>query len=236
MGLIKSDAAAPAAAALVVAGMGALLVRWLKSRAAKPTFFDMKHSNNAARIRLWRALKQGMVAQIDRKVVAYPDLKTPAFAKLNPLKKVPALVRGDGVTVFESNVILGYLEDKYGSAKPSFTPRTPEGRQLMELLIRVHDLYIASPNCCAPGFSHSQGAMYLSFKWHGKARGMALRQVVLLRPCAVLHQSHPAPVRAMRYVLPGWELSDRLCAIKAQVCVLVCPVLWLVEEVSFAHY
>ena len=69
-----------------------------------------------------------------------------------------------------------------------------------------------------------------------KARGMALRQVVLLRPCAVLHQSHPAPVRAMRYVLPGWELSDRLCAIKAQVCVLVCPVLWLVEEVSFAHY
>ena len=26
-----------------------------------------------------------------------------------------------------------------------------------------------------------------------KARGMALRQVVLLLPCAVLHQSHPAP-------------------------------------------
>ena len=44
----------------------------------------------------------------------------------------------------------------------------------MELLIRVHDLYIASPNCTAPGFSHSQGAMYLSYGWHGAARGMDL--------------------------------------------------------------
>merc|ERR1712157_622305 len=41
-------------------------------------------------------------------------------------------------------------------------------------MIRVHDLYIASPNCTAPGFSHSQGAMYLSFGWHGPERGMDL--------------------------------------------------------------
>ena len=39
---------------------------------------------------------------------------------------------------------------------------------------RIHDLYIASPNCTAPGFSHSQGAMYLSTGWHGPARGMDL--------------------------------------------------------------
>ena len=44
----------------------------------------------------------------------------------------------------------------------------------MQLLCRVHDLYIASPNCTAPGFSHSQGAMYLSNGWHGPARGMDL--------------------------------------------------------------
>jgi hypothetical protein len=49
-----------------------------------------------------------------------------------------------------------------------------------------------------------------------KARGMGLRQVVLLRPCALLHQNHPAPVPSMRYILPGWELSDELCARKAQ--------------------
>ena len=43
----------------------------------------------------------------------YPDLQTAEFAAVNPLKKVPALVRADGVTVFESNVILDYLEVIY---------------------------------------------------------------------------------------------------------------------------
>lgn len=38
-----------------------------------------------------------------------------------------------------------------------------------------HDLYIASANTTAPGFSHSQGAMYLSTGWHGPARGMDLQ-------------------------------------------------------------
>jgi len=45
----------------------------------------------------------------------------------------------------------------------------------MELIIRCHDLYIASPNCTAPGFSHSQGAMYLSKGWHGPDRAMDLQ-------------------------------------------------------------
>jgi glutathione S-transferase len=140
----------------------------------KPVFYDMAHSNNAARIRLWRLLKGGMTEELDRCVVAYPDLKTPAFKVLNPLQKVPALVHADGTTVFESNVILDYLDDKYGAHAPSFKPPTAEGRQLMNLFIRIHDLYIASPNCCAPGFSHCQGAMYLSNGWHGAARGMDL--------------------------------------------------------------
>merc|ERR1712107_496960 len=80
-----------------------------------------------------------------------------------------------GVTVFESNVILEYLEDKYRSHEPSFKPKTPEGRQVMNPMMRVHDLYIASPNCTGPGFSHSQGAMYLSYGWHGPERGMDLK-------------------------------------------------------------
>jgi glutathione S-transferase len=146
-----------------------------------PTFFDMKHSNNAARIRIWMALKDGMTSEIGRHVVTYPELKTPEFAAVNPLMKVPGFVREDGTTVFESAIILNYLEDKYDSAadgsprKPFFKPDTPEGRQEMDLLIRVHDLYIASPNCNAPGFSHSQGSMYLSYAWHGQARGMDLK-------------------------------------------------------------
>lgn len=136
----------------------------------------MLHSNNAARIRLWMALKKpgGMGDMIETRVLTYPDLQTAEFKAVNPLKKVPALIRADGTTVFESNVILSYLEDKYFDAGPSMKPATPEGRQIMELFCRMHDLYIASPNCTAPGFSHSQGAMYLSTGWHGPARGMEL--------------------------------------------------------------
>ena len=75
----------------------------------------------------------GMEEEIETRVVTYPDLQAPEFASVNPLKKVPALIRSDGVTVFESNVILNYLEDKYGDAGPSLKPPTPEGRQIMDL-------------------------------------------------------------------------------------------------------
>ena len=108
---------------------------------SKPVFYDMQHSNNAARIRLWRSLKTGMDDAIERRVVAYPDLKSPEFAAINPLKKVPAFIRADGTCVFESAVILDYLEDLYADAAPSFKPPTAEGRQLMQLFIRIHDLY-----------------------------------------------------------------------------------------------
>jgi len=115
-----------------------------------------------------------MADVIDQKIIQYPDLQSAEFAAVNPLKKVPALIRTDGATVFESNVILSYLEDKYGELGQPFKPPTAEGRAHMELLGRIHDLYIASPNTTAPGFSHSQGAMYLSTGWHGPARGMDL--------------------------------------------------------------
>lgn len=134
----------------------------------------MTHSNNGARVRLWLNYKAGAADLIDKKVMGYADLKQPEFLAVNPLGKIPGLVRADGVTVFESNVILDYLEDKYSMLKPSFLPPTPEGRQEMQLIMRCHDLYIASPNTTQPGFSHSQGAMYLSYGFHGLVRGMDL--------------------------------------------------------------
>ena len=71
--------------------------------------------------------------------------------------QVPAFIRADGESVFESAVILGYLEDKYSALRPAFVQGTPEQRQRMQLIMRCHDVYIASPNCTAPGFSHTQG-------------------------------------------------------------------------------
>lgn len=129
---------------------------------AKAKFFDMKHSNNGARVRLWvRSSRDRVADHLETRTVTYADLQTPEFASINPFRKVPALIRDDGRPIFESAVILDYLEDRYhGNAR--YVPPTPEGRQEMDLIIRLHDLYVASPNCTLPGFSHSQGAMYLT--------------------------------------------------------------------------
>ena len=76
----------------------------------KPVFYDMTHSNNAARVRLWlRLVDPTLSSQVDSTFITYDDLRSEEYGKLNPLRKVPALVRGDGGTVFESDVILKYL-------------------------------------------------------------------------------------------------------------------------------
>jgi len=130
-----------------------------------PVFFDMVHSNNAARIRIWLKLKGLPEGRgVETRVVTYPDLQTAEYAEVNPLKKVPALIDEQGHPVYESSVILNYLEDLFeGEGRaPSFQPSTPEGRARVAFLCRMHDLYIASPNCTQPNFAHTQGAMYLS--------------------------------------------------------------------------
>mmetsp|Transcript_52099 Transcript_52099/g.111512 ORF Transcript_52099/g.111512 Transcript_52099/m.111512 type:complete len:295 (+) Transcript_52099:73-957(+) len=142
--------------------------------AKRPIFFDMIHSNNAARIRIWTKLK-GLTDEIDCRMVTYPDLQSEEFKKVNPLKKVPAFITADGDTLFESAVILSYMEDVYDGHGPSFKLDTPEERARVQLFCRLHDLYIASPNCTQPGFSHTQGAMYLApyeTKWCRPERAM----------------------------------------------------------------
>ena len=66
-----------------------------------------------------------MADQISTRVLTYPDLQSPDFISVNPLKKVPAFIREDGTCVFESMVILDYLEDKYkdeGRSRPIHIP------------------------------------------------------------------------------------------------------------------
>ena len=170
------------------------------STARRATFFDMAHSNNAARIRLMLGLKPALREAVDTTTIAYEDLQSPAYPLLNPLKKVPALRRADGEPVFESDVIARFLLDKYGhldAEGPSLVPASPEGRQAMNLLIRVHDLYIASPNTTAPGCSHTQGAMYLSNEWHGAARGMS-NEARAAKLAEIWRQMHWLEVRRRR--------------------------------------
>ena len=54
---------------------------------------------------------------------------TPEFVKLNPNRKIPAIIDQDGpggkpITLFESGAILIYLADKVGQ----FIPKDPAGR------------------------------------------------------------------------------------------------------------
>lgn len=60
----------------------------------KPVFFDMKHSNNAARVRLWLKLK-GFENKVDTNMLSYADLQSDEFARVNPNKKVPAFMTHD---------------------------------------------------------------------------------------------------------------------------------------------
>lgn len=128
----------------------------------KCVFYDMKHSNNAARIRLWLRLKN-MEHVVETKMLTHADLESESYAQINPLKKVPALVTDKGMKLFEASVILQYLEDRFGSFGPPslVLETTPDDRAFVNLLVRCHDLYIASPNCTQPNFSHTQGCMYL---------------------------------------------------------------------------
>ena len=120
----------------------------------------MIHSNNAARVRLWIKTK-GLQDKIKTIIVRYADLKSEEFAKVNPLKKVPAFVTSTGITIFESFVIMQYLEDAYGKEGVPTMLVEPSERAFVHLIVRCHDLYISSPNCTQPGFSHIQGCMYL---------------------------------------------------------------------------
>lgn len=127
----------------------------------------MLHSNNAARVRIWLRLQGGLEDQVERIVISHDDLHNGMLEHVNPLKKVPAFKTDRGLALFESFVIMQYLEDRFGkvmetnSSTLSLLLDTPDDRAFCHLLVRLHDLYISSPNCTQPNFSHTQGCMYL---------------------------------------------------------------------------
>lgn len=111
-------------------------------------------------------------------MVTYADMRCQWFKDVNPNQKVPAVIVPVGSqkeTLFESNVIFEYLVDTYNifdsdiigkylaHSAPTFQHRSLSAidRAKVNLMARVHDLYIASPNCNQPGCTHSQGGLYL---------------------------------------------------------------------------
>jgi glutathione S-transferase len=75
-------------------------------------------------------------------VGAPTDWRTsPDFRKLNPLARIPVLVLDDGSTLFESGVIVEYLEDAFPDRRP-LRPRTAEDRGRVRLVTQLAELYV----------------------------------------------------------------------------------------------
>jgi maleylpyruvate isomerase len=70
-----------------------------------------------------------------------PDWRTsPEFRKLNPLVRIPVLVLDDGTALFESGVIVEYLEDAY--PERPLRPRTPKDLARVRLVTQVAEQYV----------------------------------------------------------------------------------------------
>jgi glutathione S-transferase len=62
------------------------------------------------------------------KLLQFPEMKQPAYEKINPNGRVPAIEDPNtGITLWESGAIIEYLVDKYDNQRAiSFTPGSPE--------------------------------------------------------------------------------------------------------------
>ena len=76
-------------------------------------------------------------------IVASPaDWRTsPEFRRLNPLVRIPVLVLDDGSTLFESGVIVEYLEDMFPDRRP-LRPRDPLDRARVRLVTQLGEQYV----------------------------------------------------------------------------------------------
>lgn len=69
------------------------------------------------------------------------DLKSDSYLALNPRGKVPVLVDGD-FSIYESAVILEYLEEKYPDFGANLFPKDIQSRTLSRRLINEIDCYL----------------------------------------------------------------------------------------------
>jgi glutathione S-transferase len=93
--------------------------------------------------RAWLALEHKRLPY-ELRVMSFSggDLKTPAFAALNPRRKVPVLDDG-GFVMYESAAIVDYLGDEYRDAGAPLFPADVRGRALVRRKIREADEYVA---------------------------------------------------------------------------------------------
>ena len=75
-------------------------------------------------------------------------IKSEEYMALQPKGQMPLLVTESGLPIWESEVILGYVLDKYDGEGPSFTLDTAEERALSTLSTKVFDTFIQPVQGC----------------------------------------------------------------------------------------
>jgi glutathione S-transferase len=88
------------------------------------TLYAHPYSNNARKVH-WALEELGIEYDYKTVDLTKGEHKRPDFLCINPLGRVPAICDGE-VTMFESNAILCYLEERYGKGK--LLPTTPAPR------------------------------------------------------------------------------------------------------------
>jgi glutathione S-transferase len=153
--------------------------------ATKPILITADVGNNPSRIRLliyWKGLESHFEM---RTPADYGGMASPEYRALNPQGKMPTLVLPDGTALYESRVISAYIVDKYADVGPSCIAPTPEARATANLILSIHDLYIASPNGSHPSITATQGCGYKPIEVIG-AEARAIKLAELAKQLAVL--------------------------------------------------
>jgi len=93
--------------------------------------------------RVWLALEhKGLPYELRVLSFSAGDLRTPAFAALNPRCKVPVL-DDDGFVMYESAAIVDYIGDVYRDAGAPLFPDDVKARAIVRRKIREADEYVA---------------------------------------------------------------------------------------------
>ncbi len=93
--------------------------------------------------KVWLALEHKQLPYVLRRLsFDAGDLRTPAYAAINPRQKVPAIV-DDGFTLYESGVIVEYLEDRYAASGEPLWPREARARATARRVTAEIDAYVS---------------------------------------------------------------------------------------------
>jgi glutathione S-transferase len=109
---------------------------------------------NPRRVRIFLAEK-GIEVPYEELDLMKGALKTPEFAKLNPLQRVPVLLLDDGTPIAETIAICRYFEET--QSQPALFGTGARGRAIVEMWNRRMEIHLLQ--CVAQAFRHLHPAM-----------------------------------------------------------------------------